>query len=487
MKKCLLLLAMMLLFAGLHTIAQDVTQGYKPSKNKINFTKKSPPYFPVYPNKFMSGVSSPRLSAASMPRINEFKAADIKKDSKTFKQMLLEKRNHENRAVQNHTTSSANLGSAQNSDFHITRDINALAESFPGNFSDLYYHQSYATLKNVIYFTADDGIHGTELWRSDGTDAGTYMVKDIEPGPATSNVYNITALNGKLYFSAATSTSGMEPWVSDGTESGTHLLKDIKPGLASSYASEFVSLGKTVYFVTDDDLDFWNALWKTDGTDEGTKLVKDLGIERDGGFAITQLTVANGLLFFTFLSNTSFSWELWRSDGTEKETYHVGTQALFPYVPAQLTSYDNQLYFSADDGDGRNLWRSDGTDEGTKIALHATNALIDADYFGIQFPVLDNVLYLPGYSFSKQGGLFKYDASNSDGLVKVKDLSSAPDDNFIIPSEMTVVDSTLYFRVISYNGGVHDELWSSNGWKASTKALSKFLPWGNNRRVIQRK
>jgi ELWxxDGT repeat protein len=62
-------------------------------------------------------------------------------------------------------------------------------------------------------------------------DAGTYMVKDIEPGLAASFVYipNITALNGRLYFSAATSTNGLEPWVSDGTKSGTHLLKDVGP------------------------------------------------------------------------------------------------------------------------------------------------------------------------------------------------------------------------------------------------------------------
>ena len=477
MKKCLLLLVTMLILTMLNVTAQNVTKPYQPSKNRMNFTKKSPPYFPVYPNKSLPGVFGRGANSASMPGITEFKAADIKKDPKAFRQMLLEKRNHENLVAQNHIPSPGILGSAQSSDFHITKDINALAESFPANFSDLSYDQSYAILNNIIYFAADDGIHGIELWRSDGTDAGTYMVKDIEPGLAASFVYipNITALNGKLYFSAATSTNGLEPWMSDGTESGTHLLKDIAPGLAWSFPTEFVSLDNTVYFVTDDNFDIQNALWQTDGTEEGTKLVKDLGAEGNGGFGITQLTAANGLLFFTFASYTSSSWELWRTNGKNNGTYHVGTQTTFAYPPAQLTSYDGQLYFSADEGSGRKLWKSNGTDNGTKAIPYGGTVIIDADYFGINFPVLNNVLYLPGYSADKQGALFKYDASDK-GLVKIKDLSRSTDLNFIVPSEMTVAGNMLYFKVTSYNGGFRDELWCSDGLKASTSALAKFLP-----------
>jgi hypothetical protein len=101
--------------------------------------------------------------------------------------------------------------------------------------------------------------------------------------------------------------------------------------------------------------------------------------------------------------------------------------------------------------------------------------IIDADYFGINFPVLNNVLYLPGYSVDKQGALFKYDASDK-GLVKIKDLSRSTDLNFIVPSEMTVAGNMLYFKVTSYNGGFRDELWCSDGLQASTSALAKFLP-----------
>ena len=76
-----------------------------------------------------------------------------------------------------------------------------------------------------MYFAANDGIHGSELWRSDGTAAGTFMVKDVQPGAAASNPYEITAANGNIYFSATTLAYGQEPWVSNGTASGTHLLR----------------------------------------------------------------------------------------------------------------------------------------------------------------------------------------------------------------------------------------------------------------------
>ena len=328
----------------------------------------------------------------------------------------------------------------------------------------------------LMYFAADDGIHGNELWRSDGTDAGTFMVKDIEPGTASSNPYNITAANGKIYFSATTSTYGEEPWVSDGTQSGTQLLMDINPGPGPSDATEFVEFGKDVYFVVGDEIAAYGLLWKTDGTIAGTKLVKNVESTDGGGDILSQLVKANGLLFFTFINYTTGGIELWRSDGTDAGTYHIGTNALFYNFPLQLTSYNNKLYFSADDGTGNKLWVTDGTDAGTTLAPGNNDILIDADgNFGITFPVLNNILYIPGSSSSGTDGLYKYDASNMDGVTLVKDLASGADPNVIVSSEMEVVNNTLYFKVTNYSSDVHDELWSSKGSEASTQLVHKFL------------
>ena len=83
---------------------------------------------------------------------------------------------------------------------------------------------------STTYFSADDGTHGRELYKSDGTAAGTVLVKDINPGSADSDPGNLTNVNGTLFFTADDGTHGTELWKSDGTTAGTVLVKDIYPG-----------------------------------------------------------------------------------------------------------------------------------------------------------------------------------------------------------------------------------------------------------------
>ncbi|HYK43967.1 MAG TPA: ELWxxDGT repeat protein, partial [Parafilimonas sp.] len=392
--KNLLLLAVMIMYTALAGLAQNGAYKEPPAKDIFQFgQRRSLPDLSKYP-----GISLQGTNTAFMKGINSFNANEIKKHPEEFKQQLQKGRAIGSQSFQRNHMHAANgpEGNNSHSDFHLTKDLNALAESNPGNAADFYVNTSYATLHQVAYFAADDGVHGNELWRSDGTAAGTFMVKDIEPGAASTYLYNITAVNGKIYFSAATAAYGLEPWVSDGTENGTQLLMDIKPGPLWSYPTEFAGADNQVYFVSDGDFSSWGALWKTDGTTAGTKLVKSIGDEGGGGTLITQPTEANGQLFFTFLNFSTFSWELWRSDGTNAGTYAVSSNTYFPSVPAQLTHYNNKLYFSADDGTGRKLWVSDGTDAGTTPAPNNNDIVIDADYLGTTFPVLNSVLYIPG-------------------------------------------------------------------------------------------
>ncbi|NJK82121.1 MAG: hypothetical protein HC914_20605, partial [Chloroflexaceae bacterium] len=63
-----------------------------------------------------------------------------------------------------------------------------------------------------VYFTADDGSSGRELWRSDGTAAGTVLVQDIYPGAAGSDPQDIELVDGILYFTADTGVDGRSLW-----------------------------------------------------------------------------------------------------------------------------------------------------------------------------------------------------------------------------------------------------------------------------------
>ena len=127
----------------------------------------------------------------------------------------------------------------------LVRDINPTGSAFlpPRIF---FMVSAGATL----FFTADDGEHGTELWRSDGTPAGTSRVADIDPGAAGSFPAFLTAAGDRLLFQACEAAGGCEPWqVRDGVASR---LVDLAPGVASSNPAGFTSVGGRVLFTADD-------------------------------------------------------------------------------------------------------------------------------------------------------------------------------------------------------------------------------------------
>src|SRR5262249_18949535 len=96
------------------------------------------------------------------------------------------------------------------------------------------------------------GITGRELWKSDGTGAGTVLVKDIKAGSAGSGASGLRNVNGTLYFAADDGATGMELWRSDGTADGTVLVADINPGSASSSPAGLTVAGSHFFFSADD-------------------------------------------------------------------------------------------------------------------------------------------------------------------------------------------------------------------------------------------
>lgn len=223
---------------------------------------------------------------------------------------------------------------------------------------------------------------GLQVWKSDGTSAGTMLVKDLG---AVSSPGQLRTVGDTLFFSLDDGAHGSELWKTDGTSGGTGLVKDINPGAAGSDPSSFGAYNGRLYFSADDG-SHGRELWTSDGTEQGTTLVADIN-PGPGGSGPSGFTVAGGLLYFNAFSPTSGN-ELWSSDGTTAGTSMV--QDLYPGPgssnPQQLTDADGTLYFIASDPTHQNaLWRLPvgGTIEGSVFNDANHNGIQDAGESGL--------------------------------------------------------------------------------------------------------
>jgi ELWxxDGT repeat protein len=218
-------------------------------------------------------------------------------------------------------------------------------------------------MNGTIFFPANDGINGTELWKSDGTAAGTILVKNIRSGSGSSNPFSFTNVDGVMFFIADDGVNGSELWKTDGTTSGTVLVKDIIPGSSGGGHSRLTNFNGILFFQASDGIT--GELWKSDGTSVGTVLVKNINPSSGGA----PLTNVNGTLYFEADDGIA-GLELWKSDGTSDGTALVrdinpGSGHSFPN---NLADFMGSLFFVADNGTtGQELWMSDGTEDGTVL------------------------------------------------------------------------------------------------------------------------
>lgn len=150
-----------------------------------------------------------------------------------------------------------------------------------------------------LYFSGADG-GNTVLWKTDGTEAGTVVaVDDVRnPGDYSENTQPVE-INGKLFLDFE-SEAGQEFYVTDGTNAGTTMLRDINPNGDSpceDYCQQAVLYDGHVFFIAYDDVT--NAVWETDGTDAGTHQVTSfVGPDAVGNNDYSAMVVAGDTLFF---------------------------------------------------------------------------------------------------------------------------------------------------------------------------------------------
>lgn len=344
---------------------------------------------------------------------------------------------------------------------------------------DIWPGQSWYSMPNsltdvngVLFFSAKDGNTGRELWKSDGTEAGTVLVKDINPTEdGIRDGASFINVNGTLFFIADDATTGYELWKSDGTASGTVLVKDINPSSSESNIQQLTAVNGTLYFTADNGVN-GRELWKSDGTTGGTVMIKDIKSSGSGipESSFSYLCVLNNTLYFAANDGTN-GLEIWKSDGTESGT----TMAIdiFPgssgsLSGARLFVFNNFLFFDATDGSQTGLWKSDGTSAGTEFIK--ANAHPGGWYYGgnTGFASIGNTLFFLGNGITSGGDeLWKTDGTTA-GTMIVKDIK--PGTAGSQPDLLTVVGDTLYFRASS--GGTGSELWKSDGTETGTVNVS---------------
>ena len=314
------------------------------------------------------------------------------------------------------------------------------------------------------------------------------LVKDINPGSATSFPRYLTEFNGNLFFSAIGDGTGTELWKSDGTSEGTVLVKDIFPGsysnssgytyIYSSYPSFLTEFNGTLFFRASDEIN-GAELWKSDGTAEGTVLVKNILPGRSGSRP-RNFFEFDGNLFFRAVGDGTGA-ELWKSDGTEVGTVRVKDIDPGPMgsYPGNFGTFDNHIFFSADDGiNGRELWKSDGTAEGTVFVKDINPGPMGSS--PDDFTELNGALFFTADDGINGRELWKSDGT-AEGTVLVKDIFPGSSDYYgygpIVPNSsgpgfLTEFNGRLFF---SANDGINGtELWKSDGTAEGTVLLKNI-------------
>ena len=325
-----------------------------------------------------------------------------------------------------------------------------------------------AAIDGEFFFTADDGQNGRELWKSDGTEAGTVLVRDITTGDEGTTFDRFTVVGDRLFFFANNGVDGSEVWVSDGTEAGTRMVRDINPSGGIGVLDGGIAFDGEFYFGADDGT-IGHELWKSDGTEAGTTLVSDLRPGELGGF-FGDLAIVNGTLFFD-ANDGSSGVELWSTDGTTAGTSQVADIAAAgeSSFPQELVALGDTLFFTARGPEGRELWKSDGTAAGTELVrdIEPGNTSLGANQLT---PVGDQLF------FEADDGVHGDELWVSDGTeagtMLVRDLrtgagtTNSPLTSFV--SGLTPVGDIVYFSARGDDDGFDSRLYRSDGTEAGT-------------------
>ena len=376
-----------------------------------------------------------------------------------------------------------------------------------GRYNTVIPPEGLNEIDGTAYFFANDGLSGSELWKTDGTAEGTALVRDVRPGPVGGCIFfsdsdpptglggkilfagddgqtglqlwasdgtsegtsslggagarNVTAVGRFAYFTAFDPQSGVELWRTDGTREGTAAVRDIAPGAQSSFPRNLTGFGDLLLFDASDGSD-GQELWVSDGSPSGTRLLKDI-VPGPGGSNPGPLGRAGSRLLFAAHDPSALG--IWRTDGTESGTERfavlqaAGTNSS---IPTSLTALRDEVLFVAWETSNRiTLWRSDGSAEGT----HAVSDAVVVELYTKLTPFNGAVYFSGRDDPSSSPELWKSDGT-AEGTIRLREIQ--------LSGRSVSAGGRLYFS--AYDAAHGFELWSTDGTPEGTRIVKEVRP-----------
>ncbi len=354
--------------------------------------------------------------------------------------------------------------------FSLVKDIAPLANSsFP---------QALTTVGNKLFFTASNSASGRELWVSDASEAGTFMVQNLVANAGNSGISETDlCVRGLDLFFSSNGVGGNELRRSNGTLNAVVNIRDI--GQAGSFPTSFTKMGNLTFFVADDGVN-GRELWKTDGTLLGTKMVKNIaaGAVSSNPTELTVVTNGNVSTLFFVASDPRC---LFKSDGTDAGTVQVQTVFILGVGqnPTNLTAFQGKLFFTATNTFHspvnpiieERLFSSDGTQDGTQQVNNSPLAPRFLTVLG------DKLMY----SAIDANGRELWSTSSNQS-IRVKNINIVAGDGN--PSNLIAIGNTLFFSATDGVNGI--EIYKSNGSVGNATKISSFrFPGPKLRRIYE--
>lgn len=346
--------------------------------------------------------------------------------------------------------------------FTLVKDINpGTANSVPTNF---------AVLDGKLYFSATYSLSGsstgTELWESDGTSDGTKLTVDANPGAFSSGPTNVFAFNNKLYFTATLNINGTNVSGALASYDSVEGLKTVST--TAKFASNLTKIGSRLYFKATNSAVTPNTqrLFYLDAASQAVVGDDDTNVMVIGSFGERLLANAQ----FKSAASPNF-YQLFEYNGTSFSNLKTINPSATAYPQNFFYSASmGKTFFSANGGNGTELWTTDGTNDGTSIVKDINTFSATAGSNPNNFVEYNGKVYFSASDGATSGTELWVTDGTGQGTRMFKDLVPGSGSSF--PEKMVVFKSKLYFLMSGTTGD--KQIWETDGTENGTKMVASL-------------